>query len=126
MRRLIITLVIIALVIWACVAEMNFLNSAIEALKSEVNVTIKYAEINDSNAAQQQIKLLEEKWTQKQKIISIFIDHEPLSDIDQLLCAMKIDLEQDELDDFFRESAKMISQLNHLRDTEMPHLYNIL
>lgn len=126
MRRLIITLVIIALVIWACVAEMNFLNSAIEDLKSEVNVTIKCAEINDSNAAQQQIKLLEEKWTQKQKIISIFIDHEPLSDIDQLLCAMKIDLEQGEFDDFFRESAKMISQLNHLGDTEMPHLYNIL
>ena len=66
------------------------------------------------------------RWQEQQSLISTCINHDRLEEIGQTIISMKTFLEQGQIEDFLVESEIAKVQLNHLKDTELPTIENIL
>lgn len=69
---------------------------------------------------------LHSNWDSLHTVLAVFIDHSRLEDIDQSIAVIAECLKKDEESDFYVESAKLKAQLEHLKDTELPTISNIL
>ena len=126
MKRQITSIIMLVITFGLCIWEMTSLNISMNQFKNEVyNIQTLYTE-NQIEKAIERTDTLIKKWCQHKILLSSFIDHNPLMDIENSLEAMKITLENDEAKDFFIECKKSIIQLDDIRTTEMPLIRNIL
>ena len=126
MGRIIAAVIIFVVCITACISEILILNNSINELKDDVQSIESYVHNNDIEKAMEKNKELEENFQNKYSYMSTFIDHERLEDIEDSILLMNVNLENDNMENFFIESAKTISGLEHLNNTELPSLGNLL
>lgn len=126
MWRVISAIIIFAVSILACVSEVLILNSSINELKSDIQSIEAYVQNDEIETALDENKTLEDKFQNKYLYMSTFIDHERLEDIEESILLMSVNLENDSKEDFFVESSKANWGLDHLNNTELPLLGNLL
>ncbi|MDQ5984067.1 MAG: hypothetical protein RUMPE_01099 [Eubacteriales bacterium SKADARSKE-1] len=126
MKRTFIAIFMLVFVISFCVAEVIFLNNLISEFKSDIEITESFVSNNKIEEAIKENQKIIHDWKAKHNLISTFIDHEPLGEIETSFTIMKASLENDEKEDFAVESQKALVQLEQLNSTELPLLGNIL
>lgn len=126
MGRMITAIIIFATSILICVTNFLILSNSISELKDDIQTIETHVHNNDMNAAIYENKNLEEKFKHKYSYMSTFIHHDQLEDIADSISLMSVSLENDSKEDFFMESTKATSGLDHLNDTELPSIGNIL
>lgn len=126
MKRLLVTLSLFVVVLGACIAETMFLDNTVSSFAEEIENTIQETTNENIEYAIELSNNIESKWQEKQAFISTFIDHSRLEQIDQSIISMKTNLLNGQVEDFYVEGEVAKSQLNHLRDTELPLIQNIL
>ncbi len=126
MKRIVAAVVILILVISVCVWELCFLGSTVDDFKAEIdNVKAFYSE-NKTEVAINKTNEIIENWKEKHSIISTFIDHKILRDIETSFETMQVALENDDVEDFSVECKKASLQLDDLNMSELPLISNIL
>lgn len=125
MVRIIGAIIIFTVSILACISEIFILNSSINDIKQDVEAIELYVNEDDIETAITENKSLEEKFNNKYSFLSTFIDHNRLENIEESILLMSVNLENDCKEDFFVESSKAISGLDHLNNTELPSIGNI-
>ena len=126
MKRTIVAACILAITIGLCVGELIFMQNAVYSFKNcvkDIVFLVKNQELD--NAIVQSEELLA-AWRKKHAIMSTFIDHEPLREIETSFASLKAELEQEDFENFFVESETALINLDYLNVTEQPLLCNIL
>lgn len=126
MKRLLVTLSLFVVVLGTCIAETMFLDNTVSSFTEEIENTIQETTNENIEYALELSNNIEKKWQEKQAFISTFIDHNRLEQIDQSIISMITNLSNEQIEDFYVEGEVAKSQLNHLRDTELPLIQNIL
>lgn len=126
MKRILISIFLLVFVISFCIAEVIFLNNLISEFKSDIEAIQCFVDGDEIDEAIKKNDEIIYNWKSKLHLISTFIDHEPLEEIETSFAIMKINLENDEKEDFAAESQKALIQLEQLNTTELPLLGNIL
>lgn len=126
MKRIIVASAILSTIIIFCTIELFFLNKTVAKFKNDINNIVNLVNEDKKEEAIKNIETLIESFDKKHVIISTFIDHEPLKQIEINFYSMKKELEQDSMEDFFIESEESLINLEHLKITEQPSIGNIL
>lgn len=126
MKRIIVASAILSTIIIFCTIELFFLNKTVAKFKNDINNIVNLVSEDKKEEAIKNIETLIESFDKKHVIISTFIDHEPLKQIEINFYSMKKELEQDSMEDFFIESEESLINLEHLKITEQPSIGNIL
>lgn len=126
MGRIIGAIIILAVSVSACISEILILNSSINELKGDIQSIEAYVQDDNIETAINENKILEDKFQNKYSYLSTFIDHDRLEDIEESISLMCVNLENESKDDFFVESSKANCGLDHLNNTELPLLGNLL
>lgn len=126
MGRIIGAIIILAVSVSACISEILILNSSISELKGDIQSIEAYVQDDNIETAINENKILEDKFQNKYSYLSTFIDHDRLEDIEESISLMCVNLENESKDDFFVESSKANWGLDHLNNTELPLLGNLL
>ena len=126
MKRFIISIILFAVTVAACVAETFFLNNFVTSFTEEINYAIDETAAQNLESANHVAQDITNRWQEQQSFISTFINHDRLEEIAHTIISMKTFLEQGQIEDFLVESEVAKVQLNHLKDTELPTIENIL
>lgn len=126
MKRIIVASAILSTIIIFCTIELFFLNKTVAKFKNDINNIVNLVNEDKKEEAIKNIETLIGSFDKKHVIISTFIDHEPLKQIEINFYSMKKELEQDSMEDFFIESEESLINLEHLKITEQPSIGNIL
>ena len=126
MKRLIAAGFILFIVIGICITELFFLKNEVETFKGDVTNISNMVKNEKIDTAISETNAIIEKWQKRHTLMSSFIDHEPLKEIEINFNLMRANLEQDEVEEFFFETQEALINLEHLNVTEQPLLGNIL
>lgn len=126
MKRMIAAGIILFIVIGICIGDLILLQNEVENFKCDVKNISDMVNDEKIDAAINETNIMIEKWQKKHAILSSFIDHEPLKQIEINFNLMRANLEQDEVEEFFFETEEALINLEHLNVTEQPLLGNIL
>lgn len=125
-NKLLTVSILIALVLGACAYEMITIDNVFKNSCEIID------EITDLERQNKKDKLIESSdrlcqlWDNKIPILSIFIQHEMIDEIEQSVAIIKNSIEQDDKDTFQTEITRVAIQIQSLRDTEFPYIENIL
>ncbi len=125
MKRIVIAISLFIVILASCITETIFLNNIVNNFIEIVETTIDKVEDEDIDSAIENSEKAAIDWESNELLLANFIDHSRLQNINEYFISMKIDLLNDKKEDFFLDSAIIISQLNHLRNTEFPLIENI-
>lgn len=125
MKRLIFTLGLFVVTLTICIAETVFLNNTVYSFMQEIENAVQETIDENTETAMQLSSNISERWQKEQIFMSTFINHSRLEEIDQSILSMKTNIFNDQIEDFYVYSEIAKSQLNHLRDTELPLIQNI-
>ena len=126
MKRVISSIILLAIIIGGCIWEVYFLNTTIEFLTENIKTTETLINSDELDKAIEKNNSTLQFWLDRKNLISTFIDHNHIQEIDETLTVMKTLLENNQSEDFFSESGRAINQMEHLKDTEIPSIENIL
>ena len=126
MKRIVTASSILIIVIGICIGELFLLKNTVSNFKNDINAVVDLVKSEELDRAIDETNILIDKWNKKHSLISTFIDHEPLKEIEIAFSSMKAELEQEELEEFFIESERSLIYLENLNVTEQPLLGNIL
>lgn len=97
-----------------------------ESVSDKIQSAERYAENNDAENANKQIKAALSEWESKMETMLIFISHGKLDQIEESLHTANTYLEFGELKSFTAECRKTEILLKHFNDLEYPTINNIL
>lgn len=126
MSRLGITTLLLVLAISLCVFEFFKVNSISEKMIDDLT-SIKQL-VSDENIvdATELCHNTYDFWQSNTLLLSIFIQHDNIENIEQTLALMNSAVEKNEIGDFWAENQRAIIQISNLSDTEYPNIENIL
>lgn len=125
MKRIWIAVIILVLVTSLCVWEINAVDVITNNLMSSLELAQSKIDEEDEEIIQF-VDELNEKWRDDEKLLSVFIPHQRLEAIAQSFSEMSVNAKCDEKSDFLSESEKLKVNLEHLKETELVKLQNIL
>lgn len=132
MKRIWFAVASMAIIIAVCITELIWIENSTDSLKQNIEEAIEEVDNQSENDESSKNDLTElgknlhSNWDLLHKTFAIFIDHARLEDIDQSVAIIAECLQKKEDSDFYIESAKLKAQLEHLKDTELPTINNIL
>lgn len=126
MKRVIFSIILLAIIIAGCMVEISFLDSTIISLTENIKNTETLINSDEMDKAIEKNNSTLKIWSNRKNLISTFIDHHHIQEIDETLAIMRALLENNQSEDFFSESSRVINQMEHLKDTEVPSIENIL
>ena len=125
-RELIITIIIVVIIIIAGILTqentkkvMSDINGKLEDLKQAVLTDTENEELSKD------VDKIYDDWLEKDKILSLYIEHNELEKINTHLKTIKGFLEADEERDSVSEIEKCISVVNHLEEKQAVNIKNI-
>lgn len=126
MNRIWTAISILLVLMIGCITELTYINKITNDMKDRLLEINQYVENNSMETALKSSNELHEEWDKNHSIMALFITHDRLENIDQSVEIINANIKSDESSDFFTESARLYAQLNHLKDTELPTINNIL
>lgn len=125
MNRLWISIAILVSVICLCAYELFKIRDLSEKSEQNISEMQQYIIKNDFSSALKISQETNEMWENNNTLIAMFVQHEPLENIEQSLAVISVSIVQNNLQDFWTESTKASIQITKLSDTDIPSLGNI-
>ena len=123
---IIVLIIIVCIIIGSIVAQNNTkrkiadIDNKLEILKTEIVENNKsYVELDEK------IDKIYENWEEKDKILSLYIEHNELEKINLSLKTIKGFLEVDIADESVQEIEKCIATLDHIEEKQAFNIKNI-
>lgn len=126
MKRLVVTSALLASVVGLCCFELYSVN---KIYNEAHDIVYKMQDDIKNNYIQDAVELgdeLSKLWQNNNVLLSIFIQHESLENIEQTIELINTSIKKSEESDFWMESSRAIIQLQNLCETEFPSIGNIL
>lgn len=125
-KRIIIIAVMISMVLAACIFEVTFVDRISASSYELISDMQKTYDIDENIDISKQASELYELWQNSIPLISVFIQHESIDEIEQSIAIIKNAIEKNDIETFYIESTRVTAQIQSLRDTEFPYIENIL
>lgn len=125
-NKLLTISILIALVLGACAYEMITIDNV---FKDSCEIIDSMSDLERQNKKDELLEAsdkLYQLWGEKMPILSMFVQHEIVDEIEQSIAIIKSSVEQDDSDTFQTEITRAAIQIQSLRDTEFPYIENIL
>ena len=125
-NKLLTVSILIALVLGACAYEMITIDNV---FKDSCEIIDSMSDLERQNKKDELLEAsdkLYQLWGEKMPILSMFVQHEIVDEIEQSIAIIKSSVEQDDSDTFQTEITRAAIQIQSLRDTEFPYIENIL
>ncbi len=125
-NKLLTVSILIALVLGACAYEMITIDNV---FKDSCEIIDSMSDLERQNKKDELLEAsdkLYQLWGKKMPILSMFVQHEIVDEIEQSIAIIKSSVEQDDSDTFQTEITRAAIQIQSLRDTEFPYIENIL
>lgn len=125
-NKLLTVSILIALVLGACAYEMVTIDNV---FKDSCKIIDSMSDLDRQNKKDELLEAsdkLYQLWGEKIPILSVFVQHEIVDEIEQSVAIIKNSIEQDDNDTFQTEITRAAIQIQSLRDTEFPYIENIL
>lgn len=126
MKRAWVAVSMLCLVIILCITGLIFTNRNISSIDDKIKEAYAAVSQEDFELAKQYSEEIDDLWQKHYRVFCTYIPHEKLELIDQSISTLQTNLAYEEYAQFSTELNRSSAQLNHLRDTEMPTLENIL
>lgn len=125
-RRAVIICIMMILVISVCIFEVVFIDN-ISGYSNELITQMQQEKLtrpsSDISVQADKLNLL---WKENIPIMSAFIQHSAIDEIEQTVAIIKNAVDKDDDETFYTESTRALAQIQSLRDTEFPFWENIL
>lgn len=126
MKRVWVALVMMCTVFALCITELIIANKMTDHLSETLEKAQNCVKEQQIEQALQYSDRVAEDWEHYHKILSMFLIHDRLEQIDQSLAVLDTNLKCEQYDDFLSEASRTTAQLEHIKDTELPTIQNIL
>ncbi|MDR0404512.1 MAG: DUF4363 family protein [Oscillospiraceae bacterium] len=108
---------------FVAVFSVKIITSGLDTDLREIERNIKSDQLPE---ALKKTEDLAQKWQKEETFLSMFMDHLKIESVDQAIVALKINLEQQRVEDALVEIGKASKLFDHISDTETPSFGNIL
>jgi hypothetical protein len=125
MARKIAAISFVILILAVSITGKAIIDSKINSLLNDLEKIEKLAMDGDKIAAVDEANKFVEQWDKSEKILSVFITHSEIDNVNIALEQAVSYLNTDENDDFLAKSAELKKLLKHLIDNEKVNLQNI-
>ena len=126
MKRVWIACAVLAALFLLCGSGLLATERSTKDLEGQLNEVQRLADEDKIEEAIEMSRQIEEDWHSAHEFLSTFIEHSRLEQIDQSMAVLTVWLEKDNVQEFMTECRRALSQLIHLKDTEIPTWGNIL
>jgi hypothetical protein len=126
MKRVWVAMCMMAFVVALCLTELFVTEKLANEMDASILSARQAVQNQDYAQAEEYSIRISEQWKRYHNMLSLYITHDRLEQIDQSFSILSTNLEQGMYDEFLVELRRAYGQLEHLRDTEMPTLGNIL
>lgn len=125
-NKLIIAGLLVAIVLGLCIYEMI----ALDKVAAQANEILTSMRDKKNNKSKQQLSEMSdnlfELWENNMCMMAIFVQHEEIEEIEECLAIMKNAVYQGDSPRFQTEATRAEILIQGLRDSEFPHIENIL
>ena len=128
MKKIRYVIILMAGVLALCALYLSYTISISSNAKSQIEDIQSMVLAGKKNYAKENINVLDEYWQQNQFFLSMAIHHDVLSEIENSIKLMQINIATNPEDnsDFWSSSTLAISGIENLEKIEVPSLENIL
>lgn len=117
-KEVIIIFVVITLVVGLDIIANDYLNKAVEELSKELNeLRIPILE-KKQKEAQNQMKIVKDKWKEKYKVLVYYIEHNELEKVETELVRLASDIDMEDYKHCINELNTSIFILEHIGQKE--------
>ena len=125
MKRLSISLVILAIVIGIGITGFIINTNTAKSVIEKVNTSKKYALENNIEQAKKELALAIDEWEENMETMLLFVSHGKLDQIEEAITIAYSYLEHDEMSLFYAECQRAATLINHFENVEYPNINNI-
>ncbi len=116
MKRLVISLILLAVVLSVCYYGIGFVNSNYEKISQELERGTEMMEQGDFEAAKKHCEKAEEIYGENEQYMAAFINHSLLDDIGVCLAAVAPLADKESVPEFFSQCEEAKISLRHIRN----------
>lgn len=117
-KEFIIIIVVIALVVGLDIITSNYTKDSVEIISDELNILREYILEEDKKKAIDKMQEIKEKWEERYKILSFYIEHDELEKVETELTGLVADLSVEEYKNCIAELDTTIFILEHIQEKE--------
>lgn len=125
MKSVISALLIFIFIIITSVSSIVYVNRAVDEMLQFVYKNEIYFSKSMWEEAENEIKKLEEVWAKKNPVLSVFLNHTILSEVDTAVSKLKNAVKIREKDDFFYERDNVVLTLLNIKKLQKISIENI-
>ena len=117
---------ILVVVLGLSIAGLFFSNHIISDMRGEIELVQQALEDDRLDEVKEHSEELLRLWREHYALLCTYIPHSKLEQVDQSLSVLAPQLQYEDFPQLASELGRAYSQLEHLKDTELPKLENIL
>ena len=91
-KEIIIIMVVISLIVGLDIITNNYTKQSLEIITSELNLLREYILIEDKQKAEEQMRIVKEKWEDRYKTLAFYIEHDELEKVETELTGLSADI----------------------------------
>ncbi len=124
-KEIIIIMVVISLIVGLDIITNNYTKQSLEIITSELNVLREYILSKDKLKAEEQMRIVKERWEDRYKTLAFYIEHDELEKVETELTKLLAYINVDEYKECIAELDTTIFILEHIQEKEEFHLRSI-
>ena len=125
MKRFVLSSLLLGLVLWACGFGVSYTLNTYTALEKTLSQAEDALRIGDADAAEHYCHLAEEYYVSREKLLSAFVVRGTVNDIGEILSALPPLASNNTKEDFFSLTRQAETTISHLKNYQIPSLYNL-
>lgn len=126
MKRILITVVILAVTLTTAILELNYISSQADNYTDRIKHIDKLANKENFIEAEAECRKMEEDWNKGLNTVNAMLIHDYIDEIGLNISRMKIYLKNSDASMYFAESEGAKKGLASIKESEFPYLENIL
>ncbi len=125
MKRFIISLLLLGLVLLGCQLGVHYTLDTYTALEKTLSQASDALKIGDADAARHYCTEAEKFYVSREKLLTAFVVRDTVNDIGEILSSLPPLAERDTKEDFFSHVRQAETTISHLKNYQIPSLYNL-
>lgn len=123
MKRLIPASILLILVIVSYIISLNYVTKICEETSRLIDQTV--ISYKQNNTAEKESEKIREYWDKKEKILSLFVNHSHIDDIEEAISTLNVYAKLTENDQFFEYADKVNILLHQLTEDSKVTVHSI-
>lgn len=126
MKRLIAAVIIAVLLCVLCITDYFYIKNSYNTFTENINKCVERIEQNDISSAKQYAENLEKEWKNREHLLSIFVNHDIIDEIDTAIVQLVPYLDTGNYDLCITQCAVIELKLSQVREDSTINLHSIL